>query len=187
MMRRYGREWGDIRTRPLKEPCDFKQVNIGEWRFPFFSTTFSYFKAVVFFTSSLMLQQIKNGFNSLNNFREEFVLAWVILQHLNDCQGSLLHFSTGSSTVILRVSGDLHHFSYLMLTTSSGYLRRGECLHSKGIVRLVTKEGGVHNFLNFYAQVFFQDDFMVELHAQGYPVPLKRLLLHTLTLYYYAF
>lgn len=77
------------------------------------------------------------------------------------------------------------HFSCLTLTTFSGQLRRGDCLLSESTVRLVTVEGSVYNFLNFYAQVFFQNDFMVKLHAQGNPVPLKQCRF-TLILYHYA-
>lgn len=48
--------------------------------------------------------------NSLSNFREEFAFTWVTLQHLNDCQNSLPHFSTESFAVILRMSKGLQFF-----------------------------------------------------------------------------
>lgn len=51
---------------------------------------------------------------------------------------------------------------------------------------MLTKEGSVHNFLNFYAQVFFQDDALIKLRAQGNSVPLKRMLLYILPWYHYA-
>lgn len=77
-------------------------------------------------------------------------------------------------------------FSCFTLPLFSGQLRGGECLLSECTASLVTKEESVYNFLNFYTQMFFQDDFMVKLPAQGSPVPLKQMLLHILTLYHYT-